>query len=389
MGGQYYSDNCTQAGNDRASAMSMVWIVGGLLALHGLIHLMGFAKAFGDAQLPQLTQPISRPMGVAWMAASILVLASAVLLAARGRYFWVVGAVAALVSQAVIISAWRDAWAGTAGNVLLVMVVGYAWLTVGPRSFHAQFERQQELGLAREREAPLVSDADLEQLPGPVQQYLHLTGAAGQPRIRNYRLRFRGRIRSAPDARWMPFEAVQQSFADEPTRLFLMRARMYGVPVEAFHCLVGGHATMTVKLAGLIPMVDARGDVMDRSETVTLFNDMCVLAPGTLLDSGITWGPVDGRTVHARFKSGEHTIAATLSFGEDGLLENFTSDDRSRSSPNGKTFTQLRFSTPVGDYRVFGAARLAARGEARWHLPEGGFTYGEFELVEVAYNVHR
>ena len=126
---------------------------------------------------------------------------------------------------------------------------------------------------------------------------------------------------------------------------------------------------------------------MDRSETVTLFNDMCLLAPGTLLDSGITWGPVDGRTVHAQFKSGKHTIAATLSFGEDGLLENFISDDRSRSSPDGKTFTRLRFSTPVGDYRVFGAARLAAHGEARWHLPESEFTYGEFDLVEVAYNV--
>ena len=206
----------------------MAWIVGGLLALHGLIHLMGFAQAFGYAQLSQLTQPISRPMGVAWMTASLLVLASAALLVARVQHFWVVGAIAALVSQAVIISAWQDAWAGTAGNVLLLVVVGYAWLTDGPRSFRAQFERQQEVGLARELEAPVVSDADLVHLPEPVRQYLYLTGAVGQPRVRNYRLRFRGRIRSAPDAKWMPFEAMQHSFADEPTRLFLMRARMYG-----------------------------------------------------------------------------------------------------------------------------------------------------------------
>ena len=30
----------------------------------------------------------------------------------------------------------------------------------------------------------------------------------------------------------MPFEADQQSFADQPTRLFLMHARMFGLPVE-------------------------------------------------------------------------------------------------------------------------------------------------------------
>jgi hypothetical protein len=33
----------------------------------------------------------------------------------------------------------------------------------------------------------------------------------------------------------MPFEAEQLSYADEPTRLFLMRACLFGVPAEAFH----------------------------------------------------------------------------------------------------------------------------------------------------------
>ena len=39
--------------------LAVRWMVAVLLAVHGLIHLMGFAKAFGYAQLPQLTQPIS------------------------------------------------------------------------------------------------------------------------------------------------------------------------------------------------------------------------------------------------------------------------------------------------------------------------------------------
>jgi hypothetical protein len=127
-------------------------------------------------------------------------------------------------------------------------------------------------------------------------------------------------------------------------------------------------------------MVDARGDAMDQSEAVTLFNDMCLMAPGTLIAPGIAWEQVDARTVRARFTSGRHTISATLLFGEDGLLANFISDDRSRASPDGKVFTHLRFSTPVRDY-------LAAYGETRWLLPEGEFTYGEFDLQDVAYNV--
>jgi len=30
--------------------------------------------------------------------------------------------------------------------------------------------------------------------------------------------------------------------------------------------------------------------------------------------------------------------------------------------------------------------RLAAHGEARWLLPEGEFTYGEFDLESISYN---
>ena len=83
-------------------------------------------------------------------------------------------------------------------------------------------------GLARPLQAPVVTDADLAPLPEPVQRYLRIVGAVGQPKVPNYRLRFRGRIRSGPDASWMPFEVEQQSFADQPARLFLMpRAHGY------------------------------------------------------------------------------------------------------------------------------------------------------------------
>src|SRR5579871_5262511 len=290
----------------------MRWLLVGLLAVHGLIHLMGFAKAFGYADLPQLTRPVSREMGLLWLAAALLVVAGAVTMSVSPRNFWLVGGVGLIVSQAVIVSAWSDAKAGTIVNVVLLLAVAHAWFNYGPQSFRAQFERDVSSGLARPLEAAVVTDADLASLPQPVRRYLGATGVVGRPRVRNYRLRFRGRIRSGPGARWMPFEADQQSFADEPTRLFLMHARLFGLPVEVFHRRIHGHATMQVKIAGVIPMVDARGEVMDRSEAVTLFNDMCLLAPGTLLDPAVAWEPVDAHTARARFTDGEQAVSATL-----------------------------------------------------------------------------
>jgi len=365
--------------------MQMRWLPIGFLGVHALIHVAGFLKAFGYVELAQLTQPISRAWGVWWVVAAGLVAMTAAMLGAGSRTYWVVGAVAVVVSQAVIVSAWRDAWAGTAANVILLLVVAHGVLTEGPWSFHEQYIQDARAGLARTGAAPVVTEADLVGLPAVVQRYLRVTRSVGQPRVQNYRLRFRGRIRSAPDSRWMPFEAEQQSFADEPTRLFLMRARMFGVPVEAFHRAVEGRATMQVTLAGVVPIENARGDEMNRAETVTLFNDMCLLAPGTLIDPRITWQRADATTASARFTYKDQTIAATLFFNGSGELVNFVSDDRSRSEL-GRAFVVRRFSTPVRDYRDFGPVRLMSFGEARWLLPEGEFTYGEFRLVEIAYN---
>lgn len=363
----------------------MRWLIAAVIAVHGLIHLMGFAKAFGYAALPQLTQPISRPMGAWWLVAAVAVVAAAVMIAMGSRYTWLIAAVALVLSQAVILSAWRDAWAGSVANVILLLVAALGWFTEGPRSFHAQFDRDAAPRLTRSATTTIVGDEDLEGLPAAVQRYLRLTGIVGQPRVSNYRLRFRGRIRSGPDTVWMPFEADQQSFTGNPIRLFHMRARMYGLPVDVFHRMTDGHATMRVKLFGAFPMANASGVEMDRAESVTLLNDMCLLAPGTLLDPAITWQTLDDGSVRAQLANGAQTIAATLHFGEDGLLRNFVSDDRSRS-PDGKTFTPVRFSTPVRGYRSFGPLTLAADVEARWHLPAGEFVYGEFILVDAVMN---
>lgn len=365
----------------------MRWIFAVVVLVHGLIHLMGLAKAFGLAELAQLAQPISRPMGVVWLAAAVLTLATVTALFAWPRGWWMIGAAAIVVSQIAIVASWSDAKVGTVANAILLLGVVYGFLTQGPTSFRAELDREILRGLARPIDAPLVTEADLAPLPDPVQRYLRATGFVGQPRVRNYRVRFGGRIRSAPDAAWMPFEADQQSFVDEPTRLFLMRATMFGLPVHAFHRLVGGSATMRVRAAGAFTMVDASGPEMDRAEAVTLFNDMCILAPGSLIEPTITWEPIDAHSARGRFTNGAITITATLVFDDEGLLSNFVSDDRARSSPDGLTFVPLRFTTPVRDYRRYGPFRLASYGEARWHPPEGEFAYGEFEMIDVAYNV--
>jgi len=361
-----------------------------LLALvHGLIHLMGFAKGWGFADLPQLTHAISKPLGLLWLLAAVLLLASAAALYVWPRGWWVVGALALTASQAVIITAWSDARYGTIANVMLLIGVGFGYLSQGPSSFRAAYSRAVERVLQPAADTSVVADTELVHLPAVVQQYLRTAGAVGQPRIHNFRARFRGQIRSGPAARWMRFTSEQVNGFDEPSRLFLMDASMFGVPVQALHQYLGPSATMRVKVASLLELADARGPDMDRAETVTLLNDMCVLAPGTLITRSIRWEAVDARTVRAFFSNAGHTISAELSFNGSGELIDFRSDDRLRSAPDGKTFTRTRWSTPVSDYRAFGPRRVSIHGEARWHAADGEFAYGRFELEAIEYNIQQ
>jgi hypothetical protein len=167
-------------------------------------------------------------------------------------------------------------------------------------------------------------------------------------------------------------------------RLFFLEATQWGLPFVGYHRYVGGEATMQILAAGLLPVVNASGSLMTQSETVTLLNDMCVLAPAALVDAPITWDAVGSREVKATYTNARYTVSAVLSFDEAGDLVGFISEDRYQS--DGKAYKRFPWSTPLGGYRDFGPARLAARGQARWREPAGEWTYGDFVLERIAYN---
>ena len=364
----------------------MKFAIAGALAVHGLIHLLGAAKAFRLAPLPQLVQPISAAMGAVWLAAAglFLMMAAAVVWWPRGA--WILGAAAIAASMIAIVPSWSDAKAGAFVNIPAAAVVVVAFLMHGPISLPARYRAEADRGLARATATPPVTQADLARLPPPVQRYLRLTGVVGQPRVQSLHVRMRGRIRSGRDAAWMAFTADQYSFTDQPTRLFYMSGSMFMLPFQGLHAYVGPTATMRVTVAGLVPVATAAGPEMTRAETVTLFNDMCVLAPATLIDPAIRWEPVDEHHARAAFTNAGSTIRAELVFNDAGELVNFWSDDRLQAGADGQPLRAVRWSTPLGPYRAFGAARLAGGGAARWHEPAGDYAYIELEILDVEYN---
>jgi hypothetical protein len=95
------------------------------LVVHGAIHALGAAKAFGWAELPQLTEPISPSVGGLWLLASLLFLLTAGSLYVWPRGWWAIGFCAIGLSMAVIVSSWGDAKAGALANVIVLAAVTF------------------------------------------------------------------------------------------------------------------------------------------------------------------------------------------------------------------------------------------------------------------------
>ena len=109
----------------------------------------------------------------------------------------------------------------------------------------------------------------------------------------------------------MPWTGDQiNTFGPQPSRVFKMDATMHGLPADILHIYDHGSASMHVKAASIATLTKADGPEMDQAETVTVLNDLCVLAPGALVDAPIDWSIIDNRHVRARYTNEHHTVTA-------------------------------------------------------------------------------
>ncbi|UZN04975.1 DUF6544 family protein [Cellulomonas sp. S1-8] len=284
----------------------------------------------------------------------------------------------------------RTAVVGGAVLAVLAVLAGYAFASAGPTSLHARWRRQATRALLEVDPAPSpLTEKDLVGLPGPLAAYVRRSGAIGRPRVVSVDVTFHGRIRGAPDQPWMSFTGRQvNTYGPRPQRAFLLDATRSGLPVTVLHQYADATATMRAKVLSLVPVLDAAGPEMDQGETVTVLNDLVVLAPGAIADAPVRWTALDDTHVRAEYTDGDRCVCAVLTFDAAHDLVDFTSEDRFRASPDGRSFTRQRWSTPLRAHRDTDGRRVLASGAGRWHPPHPGpaFTYVEIHVDDVRDN---
>ena len=103
-----------------------------LLFLHGLIHLMGFTKAFDLAEISELTLPITRGWGVLWLITSIILILSGILWWLNLNSWWIPAMIGILLSQILVFAFWQDARYGSFPNIIILIIIVSGFLRYNP-----------------------------------------------------------------------------------------------------------------------------------------------------------------------------------------------------------------------------------------------------------------
>ncbi len=364
--------------------MRIVFII--LVVLHGLIHLLGFVKAFGFIDIKALSLPILKPIGIVWFMVTVLFLIYSILNVIHFKLSWLFGIIAVITSQILVFYYWKDAKFATIPNIIILCV---ALVNLGSYILHTEFTNCVDHDFSKNNKLPtdVLTETDMAHLPKMVQEYLYYTKSVGQPKVKNFKAEFNGRMRSKPDEDNMKLKSVQYNFYENPSRYFFMTASKMGLPATGLHLYQNETATFEVKLLNWFKVVDAKGAKMNQAETVTILNDMCFIAPATLIDKRISWEAINETTVKASFKNGSISISAMLYFDKKGKLINFISNDR--FDTDGKTYNSYPWATPVEDYQMLNGYFLPSKAKLIYQRPDGEFTYGELDYKNVQYNLSR
>ncbi len=358
-------------------------VLGMLILLHGLIHLLGFVKAFDIAEVSQLSLPITKPLGLFWLIAALLFLISGALFFYKQTWWWMAILPAIIISQVLIIIYWQDAKAGTVLNIILLAgcLLGY-----GNWDFQSMVEREKEsffASVTSVKENVTIEEA--AGIPAIVSLWMKNSGMADHERINSIYFRQKGTMKTSPQGRWMPVEAEQFVKITNPGYLWIanVEAAPY-VYLAGRDKYIDGKGHMLIKLLSLIPVADSQGEEIDQGSLLRYLAEM-VWYPGAALEPYISWEAVDDTKAKATMSFGKITASGLFEFNKMGDPLRFEAE-RYYDRKEGATLETWVVDIESGSFRTYEGLRVPTRANITWKLAEGDFTWYKLQISELTYN---
>jgi hypothetical protein len=229
----------------------------------------------------------------------------------------------------------------------------------------------------------ILTDAEIESLPPPVQKHLRYSGAVGRPKMTSARVQQTGRIRTAPEQPWMEFTAEEYYTTDPPQFLWHAKANLFGIPLPIRDRLYQGEGEILGKVAATIPVAVGSGPEMTQGSMLRYLNEV-MFFPSAFVSGFITWEAIDETSARSILRHDGLQVSAVWYFDDEGRIVNMVAE-RYYSHPDG-SYSMETWETPITDYAEFDGIRIPSTGVGTWKLYSGDFTYVEIEIQEIEYN---
>lgn len=229
----------------------------------------------------------------------------------------------------------------------------------------------------------LITEAQVQGLPEPMQRYLSYAQVVGKESIRTVRLSQQGVMRTQPNQKWLPFVA-QQYFTTIPSA-FLWHARMRPFPlvwISATDRFSEGQGNMRIKLLSVIPMGNAHGTEIDQGEMQRYLAEM-VWFPTSWLSEAIEWQAIDANSVGGIMREFGVTAPVVLHVNEQGQLTHVTAD---RYKEEHGHYLLTRWSGQCYEYQEVDGMCIPTKIAITWHLASGDFTWFRCKITQIEYN---
>jgi len=354
-----------------------------LVFLHGLIHVLGFVKGFGLKDVKELTLPISKPLGLFWLTAAILIWSYGVLYHVNAKYTWLIGLIAVIASQILVILFWKDAKFATIPNVILFVV---SVVLFAHYRFQGKIDQETKaiIGQSTIATESVISERDLNDLPLPVQKWLRRSGALGKPYMNIGKVTQVAEMQMKPDqTNWLKATAIQYTSIDYPAFIWMVDVTMN--PLIHFNGrdkFEDGRGDMLITLNGLLPVVNEQGKKINEGSLQRYLGEM-VWFPSLALSPYVSWTAIDSTTAQATMTYQGTQGSGTFYFNAEGDFVKFSAMRFKGNEADAKRYEWVLL---VNGYKTFAGIRMPADMTATWKLEDQDWTWLKLRITDIAYN---
>lgn len=346
--------------------------------IHGAIHLLGFLKAFNFAKINQLSGSISKQNGFIWLIAGLLFGVSMVFFLLKNERWWLIGSIAIVISQLIIILFWQDAKYGTIANIIILIIclAGFgAW------NFDKMVKSELNSFLPSiSIDSSVICNDSISHLPDIIQLWLKRSNVVGKPKPTSVHLLQSGRMKIKPEGAWMKVKAEQWFTTKEPG--FIWNADVGSgafIQFSGRDKLVDSKGSMLIKLFSLVPIVDQGGPEIDQGVMVRYLSEI-VWFPAAALSNYITWDELSPLKAKATLECNNLSVSGIFTFNDKGQPLSF---EAKRFFGTTGTLETWFIEIDENSEYIFNGQAIPTKANVTWKLKELDFTWYEVEIEEL------